>query len=96
MPGADALGVRDLPDGVAAKQGGRLQGRRQGLRADGDGAHAPVVRMRRLLAATPELPPDYPHWGELVGNQTLAERYLQDMAAWRRRYLCNARPSRPA
>jgi hypothetical protein len=55
-----------------------------------------TVRMRRLLAATPELPPDYPHLGELVGNQTLAERYLQDLAAWRRRYLCNARPSRPA
>jgi hypothetical protein len=47
-----------------------------------------TVRMRRLLDATPELPPDPPHWGELVGNQTLAERYLQDMAAWRRRYLC--------
>jgi hypothetical protein len=47
-----------------------------------------TVRMRRLLAATPELPPEYPHWGELVGNQTLAERYLQDLAAWRRQYLC--------
>ncbi len=55
-----------------------------------------TVRMRRLLAATPELPPDPLHWGELVGNQTLAERYHQALAAWRRRYLCYAQPARPA
>jgi hypothetical protein len=55
-----------------------------------------TVRMRRMLAATPEVPPQRPEWGNLEGNDPIAERYHQALAAWRRRYLCDARPARSA